>query len=95
MLTTIEPTLDVALDFTPTLQCEGRRHSLGLHGHQVGAPAAYFMVAPCCGGKVTVCEPRYAAIMAGFGLLDCIPCGLQHLTELYRFLPIEAPSCNG
>lgn len=80
--------VDVLLDFEPYLPCEGRSHREGLSGHVPDAEGAFFVVSPCCGPALIVCEPR-AVFMKAQGTILCSRCQRETIWELWRFLPVE------
>lgn len=88
MLATIDTDLDLSLDFAAQLPCEGLDHSRGLHGHQVDAPGAFLLVAPCCGGRLVLCAPR-VGYMRTSGLIWCTGCSTERVIEGYLFVPLD------
>lgn len=74
------------LEWEPT--CQGETHNRGLHGHNPEQPAAYYVIAPCHGPRIMICNSR-ANYLRTRGLLKCSICKIETLIERWRFEPIR------
>lgn len=79
------------LDFD--LQCEGLYHSRALQGHVPAQPASWYLIAPCHGARLMICDGR-RAWLATRGTLQCTVCRVEWLIERWHVEPIPGAS-NG
>lgn len=83
----LELTVQEVLDEKPA--CEGKTHPMGLWGHKVESPAAYFVFADC-GHSWLCCEGWLNAVMeVTKGSFLCSHGGATHGSHVVSYTSIE------